>query len=630
MTHAKQRILLVDDEPQILVALEDLLSEEFVVFKADSAERALDLMGTERNIAVVITDQRMPRMTGDELSVRLRRTKGPESILVTGYADLAAVVRAVNEGQIFAYVTKPWDAEDLKLKVSEAANRYRLTRELTGERQLLHDLMRSAPDGIYFKNRSLEFLRVNDAFARLLGLSLDEVVGRKLSDLPVPAGDSQDVELEERQLVDQGTPILGHVRELHTGGRTSWVSESKAPIRDKSGRVVGLVGMSRDVTHQRELEQQVVHAQKMQAVGRVAGGIAHDFNNLLAVIQSYGELVREGLPKNGELIRDVEELLKATERAGAITRQLLCFSRRQTLRTEKLDLNQVIRDIENMIQRVLDKQVHLRLDLVEPLPCIEGDVTQLEQVILNLVINARDAMPQGGELTVSTLTADPQSNAPDLPHGQVILSVADTGHGMPPEVKERIFEPFFSTKEEGKGTGLGLATVYGIVERFSGSIRVDSAPGAGTTFVIAFPALDLPETERAPDRISGSPWASGATILLVEANEAVRSVAARILRGQGYKVLEAEGPREARELATNEKPIDLLLTDAVMPTTTGRRLFSELRVQHPDLRVLFMSGYAADAESGTFAIESDEHVVEKPFSPARLTENVRQALRDAG
>lgn len=627
-TPSREHILVVDDEPQILVALEDLLGDEFTVHKATSAEGALAFMEQSRDIAVVVTDQRMPKMAGDELVARIDKAFSAQRIMVTGYADLSAVVRAVNDGRIFAYVTKPWNEEDLRLKVTKAAEQFRLGQELAKEKKLLDDLMDYSPDGIYFKDENLRFLRANRVTARWLKQGVDELIGRRLSDLSPQAEQVEEIEDEERRSMRSGTPLLDITRYVDTEEGARWISERKAPVWSPDGRVMGLVAISRDVTKQYELEEQLLHSQKMEAVGRLAGGVAHDFNNLLAIIQSYAGLVLGGLPDGSRSREDMSELLAATERAKVLTQQLLTFSRRRPVVAAHVDLNSVVSEVEKMVSRLVDESVKVRTDLARGLPPIRGDVNQIEQVLLNLAINARDAMPGGGTLEIATRRVTMRFEGEAQESIYLCLSVRDTGTGIPPEVQKRIFEPFYSTKEAGKGTGLGLSTVYGIVRQWDGQIRVESQVGLGTCFKLYFPESGealAPEPRRRPTTPSQA--VGQETILLVEDNAAVRTVAARILREEGYHVIEASLPSEAREQCfSGSERIDLLLSDINMPELTGPELAEELTGHAPDLRVLFMSGYSEGHVGKVTPSIDGAHYLEKPFSPESLASAVRAAL----
>lgn len=614
-TTAKEHVLLVDDEPQVLVALEDLLSDQFVVLKAPSAEVALDLMKHSDDIAVVVTDQRMPDMAGDELVARLSEKYQAQKIMVTGYADLAAVVRAVNEGSIFAYVTKPWDENDLRSKVAKAATQFRLSQELATEKQLLNDLMDHSPDGIYFKDSDLRFIRANQAVATWLGKDIDELVGRRLRDVAPSLEDAVQIEAEEQASLRGGHVVLDAIRQEQIDGAAYWLSERKASIVGPDGIAVGLVGIARDITQQRQLEQQLLQAQKMEAIGRLAGGVAHDFNNLLVVIQGYGELVQQGFSAEDPRYESLSELLKAADRAAALTKQLLTFSRKHTFKSILLHLDQLVEGVMTMVKRLIHENISVEIDLATHPHLIRGDATQIEQVILNLTINARDAMPDGGKLRITTRLHNQDT---------LCLRVEDSGIGMTQEVQARIFEPFFSTKEVGRGTGLGLSTVYGIVQQMGGEVSVESEPGKGSIFQVLLPRSYAQESSAAPrDRSSAGPGGTE-TILLVEDDEAVRRVTRRILEGSGYTVLEASSPSEGERIcSTSTAQIDLLLTDIMMPEMDGPTLSKRLLEKRPELRVLFMSGYAQQKLG-----DLGPHYIEKPFSPAELTSSVREALSD--
>ena len=643
MEFAKQNILVVDDEPQVLVALEDILSDEFTVFKTESGEQALRVANDEPNIAVVLSDQRMPNMNGDELLAKMCSSSEATRILVTGYADLSAVVRAVNDGRIFAYVTKPWNPQDLRLMVRRAAEHFRLAKELASERQLLHDLMDNVPDGIYFKDRQLRFLRANRAFARAVESgSPDELVGRKLAEILGAAAESETEtsEAEELRILAQGLPEQDVVREYQHTGLKRWMSETKAPIRNPGGEVIGLVGIVRDVTERiqtqetmRRLEQQLLQSQKMEAIGQLAGGIAHDFNNILSVITGCGELVLQDTPAHDTKREDLVELLAAAQRAAALTRQLLAFSRRQVVKPELLEFNSVVANVEKMLRRVIGENIDLRTVLAPNVGAVLADPNQIELVLLNLTVNARDAMPEGGKLSIETSEVELDRRMAEERHGMspgtfVLLSVSDNGVGMDAATQKRIFEPFFTTKAVGKGTGLGLATVYGIVQQCGGHIAVESEVGRGTRFLVYFPCAGEAASEVHVKRPLANSEPRTATVLLVEDEDAVRHVTARILREQGYTVLEARRAGEARTLAAKHAgAIDLLLIDVVMPEISGPKLAEEISASTPGLRVLLMSGYSGGLVKEE-AVASGTPYLEKPFTPSSLSRKVREVLGD--
>jgi signal transduction histidine kinase/ActR/RegA family two-component response regulator len=416
-------------------------------------------------------------------------------------------------------------------------------------------------------------------------------------------------------------PLCPRLR--HGAGGWRWTEGSATNLLDDPA-VRGLVLTFRDVTERKKLEEDLRQAQKMEAVGRLAGGVAHDFNNLLTVITGYSSLLSSGL-EAGHAWRDpLEEIQKAADRAASLTRQLLAFSRKQVLRPVPLDLNRVIQNLDKMLRRVIREDVEIVHELAPDLWPVRADPAQLEQVLLTLVTNARDAMPQGGRVTVATANV-PAGEAGARGAGRrVRLAVSDTGLGMDDAVRERLFEPFYTTKELGKGTGLGLASVYGTVQQSGGSIHVTSAPGRGSNFVIHLPAA-LQEEAAAPAP-GGLPRGSE-TVLLVEDEEAIRGLARRVLEQLGYTELTASEGNEALAVADQHAAtIHLLATDVIMPTLHGPELARRLTAKRPGMRVLYMSGYTDSVLLGTGLLRGETHLLNKPFTPTDLAGAVREAL----
>jgi len=387
-----------------------------------------------------------------------------------------------------------------------------------------------------------------------------------------------------------------------------------------------------EMSERQRSEEQLRQAQKMEAVGRLAGGIAHDFNNILTVIMGYGQMLYEHVPADPGARLGLTELLKAADHAGSLTRQLLAFSRRHVIQLKPVDLNAVLTSVEKMVSRLIGEHIVLQVLPGAGLNKIRADEGQLEQVILNMVLNARDAMPSGGKLTIETSDVDLDDafcrrHLSCAPGPHVMLSVSDSGHGMTPEVQSHIFEPFFTTKGNAKGTGLGLPTIYGIVKHSGGTIWVDSEVGVGTTFKVYFPALAAAD-EVAPAALLPQQEAKeNGAILLVEDEPAVRMVTREMLLQQGYTVLEADGAEAARRLCRDRASIDLLLTDVIMPHTNGSVLARELRNEWPRLKVLFMSGYTDDAITQHGVLEPGVDFIEKPFTPERLSAKIREVLQ---
>ncbi|HEX9393910.1 MAG TPA: ATP-binding protein, partial [Gemmatimonadales bacterium] len=388
----------------------------------------------------------------------------------------------------------------------------------------------------------------------------------------------------------------------------------------------------RDVTEQRLLQQQLVQAQKMEAVGRLAGGIAHDFNNLLTVISSYSDLLLEDLARDDPRRDDVEQVRKAAEGAAALTRQLLAFSRQQVLQPRVVSLNVVVGDLRKMLQRVIGEDVDFAAILAPELRAVKADVGQIEQVLMNLAVNARDAMPTGGKLTVETTNVELDTDYTRTHHAAaaghfVMLAVTDTGTGMDEATQAKIFEPFFTTKGPGKGTGLGLATVYGIVKQSGGFVWVYSEVGHGTSFKIYLPQVaEAADAHRAQ---APAPAMSRGTetVLVVEDAPAVRAVTRQVLERQGYTVIEAAGGDAALQLAAaHAGPIHLLLTDVVMPGLSGRQVAERLAIRRPEMRVLYASGYTDDSIVRHGILEEGIAYLQKPFTPESLARKVRNVL----
>jgi PAS domain S-box-containing protein len=419
-------------------------------------------------------------------------------------------------------------------------------------------------------------------------------------------------------------------------GSKFWASGVLSPIHDSAGALLGFAKITRDLTERRKLEEQLQQAQKLEATGSLAAGVAHDFNNVLSVVLSYSELLASGLKAGDPMLEDLQQIRAAGLRAAALTRQLLAFSRQQALQPQIVDLTAVVGTMEKMLRRLIGEDVTLTTICSPALGKVLVDPGQMEQVIMNLVVNARDAMPSGGTLTIETseVVFDDQDASEHVgakagPH--ILLSVNDTGSGMDKETQARLFEPFFTTKEPGKGTGLGLSTVFGIVRQSGGTIQVFSEPQKGTSFKIY-----LPTTDGAAAVVQVSPPPSvrvlqgSETILLVEDDEAVRVLARTILRKYGYNVLDAQGGGDALLLCEQyTAPIHLLLTDVVMPRMSGRRLAERLLLVRPHMKVLYMSGYTDDAVVRHGIFYSTVAFIQKPITPEPLGRKVREAL-DSG
>ena len=416
-------------------------------------------------------------------------------------------------------------------------------------------------------------------------------------------------------------------------GSTRWIYERAEASRDPDRRPMTLRGVSLDVTDRKLLEEQLRQSQKLEAIGHLAGGVAHDFNNVLTAIIGYSDVLLSEMDSGTESRAEIEEIRKAGDRAKAITQQLLAFSRRQILQPRVLNINELVEDMQKMLERLVPEHIRIARHLPPGVGSIKADATQIEQVLLNLVVNAKDAMPHGGILTIETANATLDASyqlehAPVVPGDYVMLAVTDTGIGMNAETQRRIFEPFFTTKAVGKGTGLGLATVYGIVKQSGGYIWVYSEPGHGTTFKVYLPRV-YEAVEPAVTRAEAPATRRDEreTILVVEDDAGVRSLTCRILDHRGYRVLEASDPAEALEVARSyEHHINLLLSDVIMPGSGSVSLFEELLRQRRSLRVLYMSGYADETIVRHGLLVEGAPFLQKPFTAKGLVEKVREVL----
>jgi len=747
-------VLVVDDEAHILSSMTALLEEDFSVLTSTNAEKALDLL-QETQVSVIIADQRMPGLTGDEFLARAKERSEATRVLITGYADINALVRAVNHGQIYTYVAKPWDPLELKITVIKAAEHCRLMQDVLRERDLLHALMDNIPDVIWFRDSAGQFTRVNKAAASFLGVSdPSQVIGKSMFDFYIPEI-VQQILAEEEKIIRLRLPETNGIKQIRLqNGTIRWLSTTKAPVLARGGKVAALVGVSRDVTEQKQaelalqqseekyrqivetaaegvwifderfqtvfvntkmatmlgcvpeemahrpvsdflldednpsqlerfenfnssmstadvrlrrkdgtaiwtilasspllassgrrtgtlamftdvterktLEEQFRQAQKLEAMGRFAGGVAHDFNNLLTVITGYSQLLLRRLGSDSALRVQVEKIEAAADQAANLTRQLLSFSRRRVFQPEVVDVNAVVTNFQKMCLPIIGEDLELVTKLDPLAGRVRADIGQLDQVLMNLVVNARDAMPQGGKLTIETANAEPgAANSSPLarehPGPYVLLAVSDTGCGMDADTQLHIFEPFFTTKEEGKGTGLGLSTVHGIVCQHGGYLDVKSEIGKGTCFSIYLPSI-TDGVHTTPASENSSEWPRGCeTILVVEDREAVRELVRETLTPCGYKILEAADGKQGLEICQGHaQPIDLLITDLIMPGLNGKEFAKLVKKLRPDTKVLYISGYGGEAlADGTV---NEEALLQKPFSPEALLHKIREVL----
>ncbi len=506
------------------------------------------------------------------------------------------------------------------------------TEQLQVSEERFRLLSRASRDAIWDWNVRTGEMWFNDGFEMLFGYTGDdnEASFEAWSERIHP-DDFDRIVPDIRGRIDQGdAQWSSEYRYRRHDNRYATVLDRGYVIRDQDGKAVRMIGGMADITEKKELEKRLLQSQKMEAIGHLAGGVAHDFNNLLTVINGYSDIIMDLLPADEPARPMVFEIRQAGDRAAGLTRQLLAFSRQQVLVPQVLDLNEVIKNIENLIARLLGEDIRVSTVLQARLASIKVDPGQLEQVIMNLAVNARDAMPRGGQLTIESREvelgpADIPAESELEPGWYVELAVADNGCGMPPEVRSRVFDPFFTTKGPGRGTGLGLSTAFGIVKQSGGYIDVESELEIGTRFRVLFPAIGCQIKSLTPE--SSSLAKGHESILLVEDEEAIRGVAKIALQSQGYHVIEAVDGREAiKILGQRTTSIDLLLTDVVMPEIGGRELVRYVRGQHPDIKVIYMSGYTDDANLRDDVISAADGYVQKPFSPLTLGRKIREVL----
>ncbi len=631
-------ILIVDDEPVILDVFRRFLEgdgRELVL--AGSAREAL-AVGTGLNeLDVALVDKNLGDGSGLDVARALKTAKPDvEVILVTGYASLDSAIQAMQIGA-FDYVTKPIsDYEALNLKVENAIEKVRMKRRQRDlvarlvESEALHrGVFETSTDAVLLVDAATGAVEdANPAAERLYGRSREQLRSLRYADLLTPES-------------APGVPLAGSrafpTRHRREDGFAFPVEISAGELRlaDRGLRVLSIRDVSeRELAEnaRRDLEQNLRQAQKMEAVGRLAGGVAHDFSNVLAVILGYSDLLVRDLPMGDPRVRECADgIIEAAHRAVGVTRQLLTLSRKKLLRPEILSFNKVVQDLGRLLSRAIGERIQLESRLAEGIWPMVADADQLAQVLLNLAVNARDAMPDGGPLEIATANVELGAPAPDLglPAGRYIsLSVKDGGCGMTDEVRARIFEPFFTTKET--GTGLGLATVYGIVRQAGGAIRVESEVGEGSVFTVFFPAADE-RVSRVPLPVAASaPRGLGETVVVAEDEDALRVLLGRVLAGSGYQVIAGRNGAEALEAARSRGGrVDLLLTDLVMPRMNGAELASALTGEQPGLKVLFMTGHTDDPSLTARFGDGVVELIQKPFTNEALLGQVRRLLGPA-
>jgi len=631
------RVLIVEDSPRdAKLVLANLKRAGFeVAFDVVDDVELFAQQIKETEYDIIISDHSLPGWSPLEAaSILKENSKDIPFIVVTGALDDQTAVECVKQGAA-DYILK-----DRMARLPSAVLRALEEKRLRDERQRAELALQQSEKQyrLLFEDNphpmwvcdaeTLRFLAVNQAAVANYGFSREEFLGMTIKDI-TPAEDIPAL-LQKLALDHAGVDRAGDWRHRRKDGTVIRV-EITSQATQFNGRRAEFV-LANDVTERKQLEEQLRQSQKMEAVGQLAGGVAHDFNNLLTVINGYSELMLREVGANSPFTQQLTEIKKCGDRAADLTRQLLAFSRRQALCPENVNLNALIMGVHSMLQRLIPENIDLATIPAKQLGTVKADPGQIEQIILNLVVNARDAMPDGGKLTIETANVDldevyAREHLGMKPGPHVMLAVSDTGVGMDKEIQKRIFEPFFTTKEKGKGTGLGLSTVYGIVQQSGGNIWVYSEPGHGSSFKIYLPvAGDRPDAIHA-DNKDNRPRGGTETILLVEDEEPVRALIKRTLVARGYRVLDAGNGAQALSLSNQHKgTFKLLITDLMMPDMSGWELAERLGRSCGDMKVLFMSGYTNEDILRRGALTPEVAFLQKPFSPDAIAHKVREVL----
>ena len=628
------RILLIDDNPDDRALAVRELRRDFPNLEVDEIIDAKNLTqaleSEERDL--VITDYQL-RWSNGLAVLRAVKARWPDCpvIMFTGTGSEEIAVEAMKAG-LDDYVLKSSRHYARLPGTAKLALERRLQlRELKEARSRYQALFNDVPIGLCKTTLEGKFIDANPAVVQMLGYpDREALLHVSARDLYVDPADRQ----RWQQLIGGDNVVRRFEVQLRRGdGSNIWVEENIHAVRDADGRVVWFEGSIEDITERRNLEAQLRHSQKMESVGQLAAGVAHDFNNVLTIIKGHADLLLARGNLSAEFFDPLGKISSASDRAANLTRQLLTFSRRQVMQQRVIDLNVVITSVGRILERTLGEDVAVKIDCARDVPAIYADDGMIEQIIMNLAVNARDAMPNGGELNIRTTAADidaarARQNLEASAGRFACLSISDNGAGMDAQVLERIFEPFFTTKELGKGTGLGLATVYGITKLHHGWIEVTSQPSRGSTFKIFLPAsAKRPETF-SHNPIETSVRGGSETLLLVEDEPELRALARQILECYGYRIFEAATGAEALKLwPQHAREVDLLLTDMVMPEgITGWELAEKLRKERPELKVICTSGYSMDLTSKKFDVPGGIRFLQKPFKPQTLALAVRECL----
>jgi two-component system cell cycle sensor histidine kinase/response regulator CckA len=626
-------VLVIEDDSQMLRTLGDILGRRgYRALIAQSARDGLALVEQELP-AVALVDLKLPDMDGVEVIDRLASlSRLTQTIVLTGNASIETALHALRQ-RTYDYLVKPVPPEKLLTTIDRAGERWQRRRAEEALRQSEERaqlLLEHISDVVMVVDDALVIRYVSPSVRHLLDYLPNELLGRPCLDIVHP-DDARATETFLRGARHPGRPLQPHELRVRPRNADWRVLEIGVTSLDGRADMGGVLLTGRDVTERRRMEQALRQVQRMDSIGQLAGGVAHDFNNILTAILGFSEILLDDAPAGSDSRLDLEAIQKAAQHGASLSRQLLAFSRRQMLDSKVLDLGEVVHEFERMIGRVLGEHIRWSAHTDADLWHVKADRGQLEQVLMNLAVNARDAMPEGGTLTIETRNATVARGAPDRsqapPGAYVRFSVRDTGAGMDADTQARIFEPFFTTKAPGRGTGLGLATVYGIVKQSGGVIDVESEPGQGSTFHVFLPAVAETAVDAAQGAARQAASVESASILLIEDDAALRRLLVRSLERVGHRVRDAADSEGALALLAEDPAIDLLVTDAVLPGQSGPSLARRIEVDRPALRVLFISGYSDDAILRLGLLNAQEAFLQKPFGPRTFVHKVQQVLR---
>ena len=636
-TRQPLRVLILEDSPQDAELMAAMLRRAgySLSLEVTGSREQFQQQLEQGNFDVILADYKLGGWNAmDALQVLREVGKDIPCVVVTGSLGDEAAVECIKQGAA-DYVLKdrlhrlPTAVEGALREKAQRAAATRLEQQIWRAKKEWEQTFDTVPDPVLVLDEQFRVRRANRATTRVLGLEFSQLIGQPCYQV-VHGRTEPPPECPLQRMLVSGKEARADIEEPRLG---KVFDATATPLHNSGSAVLGCVEVLRDITARKRVEEQLRQSQKMEAVGQLAGGVAHDFNNLLTAIIGYSDLGLARLREGDRLRKHVQEIKKAGEQAASLTRQLLAFSRRQVMVPQVLDLNSVVGNVQKMLRRLIGEDIDLLTVPGPGLGRVKADPGQMEQVILNLALNARDAMPQGGKLTIETGNLDldesyTRSHIDVAPGPYVMLAVSDSGCGMDAETLSHIFEPFYTTKEEGKGTGLGLATVYGIVKQSGGHISVSSDPGKGTTFTTYLPRVEESIVPVRPSLAAGKSSRGTETVLLVEDDVTARDVVREVLQSRGYTVLEATGSNEALEIGERQvsRPIHLMLADVVMPEMSGPQLADRLACLHPKMKVLYMSGYTDAAVARHVKLTRDIPYLQKPFAAEVLARKVRELL----